>query len=70
MREINAESLVESAGSGWQGVYGSLSRDGFRVSIAQNPTLAAQIVHATSGACTTRRNAATRQSTNVTNDSR
>ena len=39
MREINAESLVESAGSGWQGVYGSLSRDGFRVSIAQNPTL-------------------------------
>jgi pimeloyl-ACP methyl ester carboxylesterase len=26
-------------GSGWQGVYESLSRDGFRVSIAQNPTL-------------------------------
>jgi len=26
-------------GSGWQGVYGSLSRDGFRVSIVQNPTL-------------------------------
>ena len=26
-------------GSGWQGVYESLSRDGFRVSIVQNPTL-------------------------------
>ena len=26
-------------GSGWQGVYESLTRDGFRVSIAQNPTL-------------------------------
>jgi len=26
-------------GSGWQGVYESLARDGFRVSIAQNPTL-------------------------------
>jgi len=26
-------------GSGWQGVYDSLSRDGFRVSIVQNPTL-------------------------------
>src|SRR5207253_3103013 len=25
-------------GSGWQGVYESLSRDGFRVSIVQNPT--------------------------------
>jgi hypothetical protein len=26
-------------GSGWQGVYESLTRDGFRVSIVQNPTL-------------------------------
>ena len=26
-------------GSGWQGVYESLSRDGFRVSVVQNPTL-------------------------------
>lgn len=26
-------------GSGWQGVYDSLTRDGFRVSIVQNPTL-------------------------------
>jgi pimeloyl-ACP methyl ester carboxylesterase len=26
-------------GSGWQGVYESVSRDGFRVSIVQNPTL-------------------------------
>jgi pimeloyl-ACP methyl ester carboxylesterase len=26
-------------GSGWQGVYQSLSRDGFRVSVVQNPTL-------------------------------
>ena len=26
-------------GSGWQGVYDSLSRDGFRVSVVQNPTL-------------------------------
>jgi pimeloyl-ACP methyl ester carboxylesterase len=26
-------------GSGWRGVYESLSRDGFRVSIVQNPTL-------------------------------
>jgi pimeloyl-ACP methyl ester carboxylesterase len=26
-------------GSGWQGVYESLSRDGFRVAIVQNPTL-------------------------------
>ena len=26
-------------GSGWQGVYDSLSRDGFRVTIVQNPTL-------------------------------
>ncbi|HEY1919115.1 MAG TPA: alpha/beta hydrolase [Streptosporangiaceae bacterium] len=26
-------------GSGWKGVYESLSRDGFRVSIVQNPTL-------------------------------
>jgi pimeloyl-ACP methyl ester carboxylesterase len=26
-------------GSGWQGVYEALSRDGFRVSIVQNPTL-------------------------------
>ena len=26
-------------GSGWQGVYESLSRDGYRVSIVQNPTL-------------------------------
>ena len=26
-------------GSGWQGVYESLSRDGFQVSIVQNPTL-------------------------------
>jgi pimeloyl-ACP methyl ester carboxylesterase len=26
-------------GSGWRGVYDSLSRDGFRVSIVQNPTL-------------------------------
>jgi pimeloyl-ACP methyl ester carboxylesterase len=26
-------------GSGWQGVYASLSRDGFRVSVVQNPTL-------------------------------
>ena len=25
-------------GSGWQGVYESLTRDGFRVSIVQNPT--------------------------------
>src|SRR6266852_4569872 len=29
-------------GSGWQGVYESLSRDGFRVSIVQNPTLSLQ----------------------------
>ena len=29
-------------GSGWQGVYESLSRDGFRVSIVQNPTLTLQ----------------------------
>ena len=27
-------------GSGWQGVYESLSHDGFKVSIVQNPTLA------------------------------
>jgi pimeloyl-ACP methyl ester carboxylesterase len=26
-------------GSGWQGVYESLTRDGFRVSVVQNPTL-------------------------------
>ena len=26
-------------GSGWQGVYQSLSRDGFRVAVVQNPTL-------------------------------
>ena len=26
-------------GSGWQGVYEALSRDGFRVSVVQNPTL-------------------------------
>jgi hypothetical protein len=26
-------------GSGWQGVYDALSRDGFRVSVVQNPTL-------------------------------
>jgi len=26
-------------GSGWQGVYESLSRDGFRVAVVQNPTL-------------------------------
>ena len=26
-------------GSGWRGVYDSLSRDGFRVSVVQNPTL-------------------------------
>src|SRR5579864_8782947 len=26
-------------GSGWQGVYESLTRDGFRVGIVQNPTL-------------------------------
>jgi pimeloyl-ACP methyl ester carboxylesterase len=26
-------------GSGWQGVYGILSRNGFSVSIVQNPTL-------------------------------
>ena len=26
-------------GSGWQGVYDLLVRDGFRVSIVQNPTL-------------------------------
>jgi pimeloyl-ACP methyl ester carboxylesterase len=26
-------------GSGWQGVYDSLTRDGFRVAVAQNPTL-------------------------------
>ena len=26
-------------GSGWQGVYESLTRDGFRVAIVQNPTL-------------------------------
>ena len=29
-------------GSGWQGVYDSLSRDGFRASIVQNPTLSLQ----------------------------
>jgi len=29
-------------GSGWQGVYESLSRDGFRVSVVQNPTLSLQ----------------------------
>ncbi|MEV0810257.1 alpha/beta hydrolase [Micromonospora sp. NPDC050200] len=29
-------------GSGWQGVYESLTRDGFRVSIVQNPTLSLQ----------------------------
>ena len=29
-------------GSGWQGVYESLSRDGFRVSIVQNPHLSLQ----------------------------
>ena len=29
-------------GSGWQGVYESLSRDGFRVTIVQNPTLSLQ----------------------------
>jgi pimeloyl-ACP methyl ester carboxylesterase len=29
-------------GSGWQGVYESLSRDGFRVSIVQSPTLSLQ----------------------------
>ena len=29
-------------GSGWQGVYESLSRDGFGVSIVQNPTLSLQ----------------------------
>jgi len=28
--------------SGWQGVYESLSRDGFRVSVVQNPTLSLQ----------------------------
>ena len=38
--------------------------------VAQNPTPASQIVHATSGACTTSRNAATRQSASVTNDTR
>src|ERR1700727_506480 len=26
-------------GSGWRGVYESLSRDGFRVAVVQNPTL-------------------------------
>jgi pimeloyl-ACP methyl ester carboxylesterase len=29
-------------GSGWKGVYESLSRDGFRVSVVQNPTLSLQ----------------------------
>ena len=29
-------------GSGWQGVYESLSRDGFRVAVVQNPTLSLQ----------------------------
>jgi pimeloyl-ACP methyl ester carboxylesterase len=37
-------------GSGWQGVYDSLTRDGFRVSIVQNPTLSlAGDVEATKG---------------------
>src|SRR6202042_1034869 len=42
MTDVHNVVLVHGGfvdGSGWQGVYEALSRDGFRVGVVQNPTL-------------------------------
>ena len=42
-------------GSGWQGVYDMLRKDGYRVSVVQNPTLSLEGDAAATGASSTRK---------------